>query len=147
MYEIKTEDLYEDFSKNKELFDFSSYLAKSKYYDDSSKLVVSKMKDETDGVAIKGFVGLKPNMYSFLVDDSSEHEKAKGMNKNIVETIGQSEYKNVLLNKKFLTHSMNRSQSKYNRIRSYEINKISLSCFDDKIHILNNRYDGLALVY
>ena len=36
MYEIKTEDVYEDFSKNKELFDFSSYLAKSKDYDDSS---------------------------------------------------------------------------------------------------------------
>ena len=28
------------------------------------------MKDETAGVAIKEFVGLKSNMYSFLVDDS-----------------------------------------------------------------------------
>ena len=147
MYEIKTEDAYEDFSKNKELFDFSSYLAKSRYYDDSSKLVVGKMKDATGGVTIKGFAGLKPNMYSFLVDDSSEHEKAKDMNKNIVEIISQNEYKDVLLNKKLLTHSMNRSQSKYHRIGSYEINKISSSCFDDKIHILNNGYDGLARVY
>ena len=30
---------------------------------------------------------------------------------------------------------------------AYKINKISLSCFDDKIHILNNGYDGLALGY
>ena len=26
-YEIKTKDVYEDFSKNKEMFDFSNYLA------------------------------------------------------------------------------------------------------------------------
>ena len=28
------------------------------------------MKDETEGVAIEEFVGLKPKMYSFLVDNS-----------------------------------------------------------------------------
>ena len=44
MYEIKTEDVYEDFSKDKEMFDFNNYSAKSKYYDDSNKLVVCKMK-------------------------------------------------------------------------------------------------------
>ena len=32
------------------------------------------MKDETSGVAIKKFIGLKPNMYSFLVDDNSEQK-------------------------------------------------------------------------
>ena len=46
MYEIKTEDIYDDFSKDIEMFDFSNYSAKSKYYDDSNKLVVGKMKDE-----------------------------------------------------------------------------------------------------
>ena len=34
MYEIKTEDVYEDFSSNKEMFDFSNYSTKSKYYND-----------------------------------------------------------------------------------------------------------------
>ena len=34
MYEIKIEDLYEDFSKDKEMLDFSTCSAKSKYYDD-----------------------------------------------------------------------------------------------------------------
>ena len=53
------------------MFDFSNYSAKSKYYDDSNKLVVGKMKDETGGVSIKEFVGLKPNIHSFLVDDSN----------------------------------------------------------------------------
>ena len=44
-------------------------------------------------------------------------------------------------------YSMNRIQSKDYRIGTYEINKISLSCFDDKIYIQNNGYDGLALGY
>ena len=68
MYEIKTEDVYEDFSSNIEMFDFSNYSIKSNYHGDSNKLVVGKMKDEIGGVAIAEFVGLKPKMYLFLVD-------------------------------------------------------------------------------
>ena len=108
MYEIKTEDLYKDFSNEKEMFDFSNYSTKSKYYDNSNKLVVGKMEDETAGVAIEEFVGLKPKMYSYLVDDNSEHKKAKGVNKILVARISHKEYKYVLLNKICLRHSMNR---------------------------------------
>ena len=52
MYEIKTDDVSEDFSNDKEMFDFSNYSPKSKYFDDSNKLVVGKMKVETAGVTI-----------------------------------------------------------------------------------------------
>ena len=147
MYEIKMKDVYEDFSKDKIIFDFSNYSAELKYYNDSNKLVVGEIKDETGGVAIKEFIGLKPKIYSFLVDDSNEHRKAKGINKNVVETISHNEYKNVLLNKKSVRHSMNRSERKDHRIGTFEINRIKLSCFDKKIYIQNNRYDGLALRY
>ena len=63
MYEIKTEDVYEGFAIGKEMLDFSIFLTKSKQYDNSSKLVIGKMKDETRGVTIENFVGLKPKMY------------------------------------------------------------------------------------
>ena len=69
------------------------------------------------------------------------------VNINIVATISCKEYKNVLLNKKCLRHFMNRIQSKDHKIGTYEISKISLSCFDDKICIENNGCDGLALGY
>ena len=59
------------------MFEFRNYSAKSKYYDNSNKLVVGKMKDETAGIAIEEFVGLKPKMYSYLVNDDSEHKKQK----------------------------------------------------------------------
>ena len=62
MYEFKTEDFKEDFSSDKEMFDFRNYSTKSKYYDNSNKLVIDKMKDETTGVAVKQFFELKPKM-------------------------------------------------------------------------------------
>ena len=40
---------------------------------------------------------------------------------------------------------MNTIQSKDHKIGIYEINKIYLSCFDDKSYIQNNGCDGLAL--
>ena len=53
MYETKTEDVWEDFSSDKDIFDFSNYSSKSKYYDNSNKLAIGNMKDETGGVAIE----------------------------------------------------------------------------------------------
>ena len=73
---------------------------KSKYYDDSKKLVIGKMKNETEDVATEELVRLKPKMYSFS-EDNNEHRKAKGVNKNVVATIGNNEDKNVLLNNNF----------------------------------------------
>ena len=65
MFEIKTEDVYEDFSSNKEMFNFSNYTSKSKYYDDSNKLVIGKMKDGNRGFPVEEFFGLKPkNIHS-----------------------------------------------------------------------------------
>lgn len=104
IYEIKTKH----FSKDKEMFDFSIYLAKSKYYYDSNKLVVAKMKDKTNGGAIEEFVGLKTKMYSVLADDSSVYKNSKGVNKNIAAIISYKEYKDALLNNECLRHLMNR---------------------------------------
>ena len=86
-------------------------------------------------------------MYSFLVDDGSEHIKSKYVNKNVVATIIHNEQKDVLLNKKYLRHSMDKIQNKNDRIGTYEINGIFFSCFDDKIYIQNSGYDELALGY
>ena len=48
-----------------------------KYYDDSKKLVIGKMKDETRVVVIEEFFGLKTKIYSFLLGYNSEHKKSK----------------------------------------------------------------------
>ena len=53
---MKAENIYEDFSNDKEEFDFSDNSTRSKCSNDSNKLVVCKMKDETGGIEIKEFV-------------------------------------------------------------------------------------------
>ena len=133
--------MFDDFSSNKEMFDFSNCSTKPKEYDNLNKLVIRKMKYESAGVAIKEFLGLKTKIDSFLVEDNNEYRKAKGVNRNVVATIRPNEYKDVLLNNKCIRNSMNRIQSKHHRKGTYEMNKVSLSCFE------NNRYGGLALNY
>ena len=49
VYEIKTEDVYEDFYKYKNLFDFSDYPSDSKFFDPANKKVIGKMKDDFKG--------------------------------------------------------------------------------------------------
>ena len=44
------------------------------------------MKDETVGVAIEEYLGLKPTMYSFLVDNS-KYKKTKDVNKDFIAII------------------------------------------------------------
>ena len=72
---------------------------------------------------LKNFLDYSQKMYSILVSDSSEFKKAKGVNKNVGAKINDNEYKNVLLNKKCLRHSMNRIQSKIHITETYEIDK------------------------
>ena len=108
MCEIKTEGVYGDFSEDKSIFDFSNFSFTSKYYDDLNKYVVGKMKDKTGGIANEEIVELKPKIYSFLIDNVVSIKKAKGVNKSVVAGINHSEYNDVLLNNKSLSHSMNR---------------------------------------
>ena len=50
------------------MLDFSNYSTKSKCYDNSSKLVIWKMKDETGGVGIEEYIGLKEKMYCWVIN-------------------------------------------------------------------------------
>ena len=50
----------------------------------------------------------------------------------------------VLFDKNVARHKMKRILSEKHRIGTYKKNKISLSCFDDKRHILDNGINSLA---
>ena len=119
-YEIKSENVYEDFFKWKDLFDFSNYSKDSKFFDDANKKVIGKMKDEFGGVIINEFVGLKSKMYSIKKIDGKESNAAKGV--NIATKF--KEFKDALFNKKIIRHKMKRIQAKKHKIGIYEIDKI-----------------------
>ena len=63
-YEIKSKNVYEEFYMWKDLFDFSNYSKDSKFFDETNKKIIGKMKDEFGGVIIIEFVGLKSKMCS-----------------------------------------------------------------------------------
>ena len=94
------------------------------------------MKDEVKGKIISEFVGLKSKTYSLVTVDNEKIKKAKGANKNVVKNISHKEYFDVLFHKYIFRHKMKRIQRKLHTIGTC---KISLSCFDDKIYIVNDR--------
>ena len=55
-----------------------------------------------------------------------------------------SKFKDVLFNKKIIKHKMKRIQAKKHKIGTYEIHKISLSCFDDKRYMLDDEIHTCA---
>ena len=64
VYEIKTKYVYEDFYLHKDLFDFSDYPVKSKFFDPKNKKVISKIKEKLKGEIIDKFAGFKSKIYS-----------------------------------------------------------------------------------
>ena len=122
-YEIKSENVYEEFYKWKDLFDFSNYSKDSIFYDDTNKKVIGIMKDEYGGVIIIEFIGLKAKMYALKKIDGGESSTAKGI--NIATEF--NEFEDVLFNKIIIKLKIKRIQAKKQKIGTYEIDKISLS--------------------
>ena len=79
-------------------------------------------------------------MYSLISVDDEEKIRAKGVNKKLKH----SEFVDVLFNKKVIRHNMKRIQSKLHRLGTYDVFKISLSCFDGKRYVLDDGVNTLA---
>ena len=82
VYDIKTEDFYEDIAIDVEArFDTSNY-SKSDFRllpIGLNKKVIGLMKDELGGKIITEFVALRPKLYSYRELDGSEDKKCKGI--------------------------------------------------------------------
>ena len=76
-YEVKSEDVYEEFLRGKHLFDCSNFSKDSKFYDNQNEMVVRKMKDEYKGIPIYKFLGLISKMNCILSDVGKESNTAK----------------------------------------------------------------------
>ena len=131
-YEIKTEDACKDFWSDKDN-EYSEYPENSPYFDKSNKKVIGKFKDEVSGIPVNEFIGLRSKMYSYLKDTDECGKTVKGIKKNVIKKdIKHENYKDVLFNNKQVYNRMKTIRSQRHQLGSCEINKISLSCFDDK---------------
>ena len=144
-YEIEAEDVYRDFWNDKDKFDNSDYPENSQYFDKTNKKVIGNFKDEAAGIPITEFVGLRSKMYSYIKDNHKVGKTAKGIKKNIIKNnIKHEDYKNVLNSNKQIHHTMKTIRSINHQLGSYELNKVSLSCFDDKRYIANDGINSFA---
>jgi len=141
-YEIKTKDFYQDMYDNKEWFDLSDMT--KQFQDNTNKKVLGKMKDETAGIPIKEFIGLRSKMYSVLIDDGKEKKTAKGIGRSVIKKeLKHETYKNILETSSKMYSKMKVIRSCKHRLYTMDINKVSLSAYDDKRYILN---DGITSV-
>ena len=82
---------------------------------------------------MKEFVGLRAKTWAYLMDDDSEHKKAKGTKKCVIKReLMVKSYKDCLFNDKTILKSQQRFKSDHYDIYTKEINNIVLSSDDDK---------------
>ena len=74
-----------------------------------NKKVIGKFKDKLDGRVIKEFVALRAKAYAYLMEDDSEHKKAKGTKKCVIKReLAFKNYKDSLLNNEIIIKSQHR---------------------------------------
>ena len=144
-YSIYTEDVYQDMIKDKHLFD--TYDPEHPLYSTKNKKVLGKMKDETQGIPIQEFVGLKSKMYSMIYEDDgklTEKKTAKGIKMSVIKHHTKHDhYRECLFDRTVHLSSMNQIRSYNHQLYNITINKLGLSPFDDKRYIL---YDGINIL-
>ena len=156
-YEIQTVNLDADLRALQQHFDFANMPEDHSLFSKKNKDVVGLFKNEAEGYYVSEFCGLRSKMYSmeFQDGDKKKHKKtAKGIAQAAAKKIEHQRYKDCVEQKiyrvedEFGIHITDhrKQYDEMNAFRSYNldifsvvINKISLSCFDDKRYI---REDG-----
>ena len=142
---IKTKDFYKDIAESvKERFDTYNHIYDRPLPTGVDKKVIGLMKDELGGDIITEFVALRPKAYSYITNDFIETKKAKGTKKCAVNKMLRFEdYKKCLFSNGKLqqqtTMSQQRFKSENHEVYTENINKITLSCDDDKRIVTSDR--------
>ena len=133
---IITEDFYKDIANDvekKKWFDTSNYDNNRPLPTGKSKKVIGLFKDELGGKIMIEFVGLRAKTYAYLMDEDTEHKKAKGTKKCLIKReLMFKNYKDGLFNNKIILKSQQRFKSDYHNVYTGQINKIALSSNGDK---------------
>ena len=147
-YEIETEDVYKDLadSAHAGLFDFSNYPTDHPNYSSLFKRVPGCFKDETASCVITCYVGLRSKMYSFIIENSilklvtTERKVAKGVKKCVIDkSLSYADYLKCLNCEEQTEHTFNTIRSIAHQVFTNKQTKISLSPFDDKRYLLDEK--------
>ena len=127
---VKTEDFYKDISENViERFDTSNYI-----HDRPLPIGVNKK--------------VRPKAYSYNIEDNVELKKAKGTKKCIInKMLNFNDYKNCLFDNVKVLRSQQRFKSENHSMYTENINKIALSCNDDKRFVATDGIESYPYGY
>ena len=126
---IKTEDFCKDIANNvKRWFDTSNYDENDErpLPIGKNKKVIGLFEDELCGKIMTEFVELRAKEYAYLMEDGSEHKKAKGTKKCVIKRELMFEnYKYSLFNDKIILKSQQRLKSDHHKVYTEKVNKIA----------------------
>lgn len=145
MYEIQTEDVYADLRimDDGESFDFSNYPENHPNHSVAYKKVPGLLKDETAGIPVSKFIGLRSKMYCYTTEDSEGIEKvnkaAKGVPGSVIrQNLNFARFKQVLEEDEKQSDTFRCIRSEKHAVYTKEISKSTLCSFDDKRYLLDN---------
>ena len=146
---IKTKDFYKDISQDvNKMFDTSIYTFDRPLPTGVNKKVIGLMKDELGGDIITEFVALRPKAYSYVTNNFIEMKKAKGTKKCVVNKLLRFEdYNKCLFDNGKVLKSQQRFKSGNHEVYTENINKIALSCDDDKRIVTSDRITSYPYGY
>ena len=138
---IKTKDFYKDISQDvNKRFDTSNYAVDRPLPTGINKKVTGLMKDELGGDIITEFVALRPKAYSYVTNNFIEMKKAKGTKRCVVNKMLRfDDYKKCLFDNGKVLKSQQRFKSENHKVYTENINKIAVSCDDDKRIVTSDR--------
>ena len=117
----------------KKWFDTSNYNNNRPLPRGKIKKVIGLFKDELGEKIMIEFSGLIAKIYAYLIDEDTEHKKAKGTKKCLIKRkLMFRNYKDGLFNNKIILKSQQRFKSDYQNVYTEQIDKIALSSNDNK---------------
>ena len=141
---VNTDDVYEDMKELQNEFDCSDYPTDHPLHSVKNKKTLGKFKDEMSGKIIEEYVGLRSKMYSIKWPEGNART-CKGISKSVNKVALRHEmYKECLMNVELRTDKEPRIGSELHQIYTYSFSKISLSLFDDKRYVLDDKINTLA---
>ncbi|KAF4531833.1 hypothetical protein B566_EDAN000859 [Ephemera danica] len=144
IYEIRTQDFYQDMEVFSLRLDTSDYPKDHPLHNEANKKVLGMFKDEVNGAVVTKFVGLRAKMYCIEYNGKTT-KKAKGVKSSALKKqITFEDYYNCLFfsDAKYTTFRLIRSYK--HQLKTIEQHKLSISGHDDKRYIREDKINTFA---